>query len=273
VKRALILLAVPAVLQVSSASFEREGEGARIAALGGAGVALPGDPWGFLINPACSMPARARSIGFVHAPSSFGLRELSRSGFVCLESGALGSIAVSGIRFGFDLYRELSFGLSFGAEIAPGFRAGAAVHFFRITIQGYGSAWTLGTDVGLLWAPSGDVQIGFTATNVNAPAIGRAREKLPQTIGVGTVYAPFPGLLVVCDLVKDIRFPPELRFGIEYSPVEPVALRAGAGRDPSTFGGGLGIALDLLVLDYSVVRHEALGFTHRIGVTVRLGDD
>lgn len=268
-KGALILVLVP--VQLCTASFEREGEGARIAALGGAGLALPGDPWGLLLNPACSMRADVTCLAFVHVPSAFGLRELSRSGCIVVETGSLGSVAASGLTFGFDLYRELSFRISFGTAIAGGFRAGAALQYHRLAIQGYGSAGSLGADFGLLWSPSGEVQIGFSATNFNAPVIGRSRERLPQTIGVGAAYAPAPGLLVLCDLVKDIRFPPELRFGIEYSPAEPVALRAGAGRDPSTFGGGIGITLAPVVMDYSVVRHEALGFTHRFGLMIRLG--
>jgi hypothetical protein len=145
--------------------------------------------------------------------------------------------------------------------------------YYRLAIQGYGSASTLGVDLGFLWIPSRDVQIGFSGTNVNAPVIGRSRERLPQTIGVGGSYAPTPGLLILCDIVKDVRYPAELRLGIEYSPAAPVALRAGAGRDPATFGGGIGLNLYPFVIDYSVVRHQALGFTHRFGLTIRLGGD
>ncbi len=266
------LLAI-AAMQTSIASFEREGEGARIAAMGGAGVALPGDPWAFLLNPACSIRAEATYVAVVHVPSPFGLRELSRSGFLCVASAPFGTVAVSGMRFGFDLYRELGFRLAFGTELAPGFRAGAALEYYRLAIQGYGNAATFGADVGFLWIPSREFQIGFSGTNINAPAIGRSRERLPQTISVGGAYAPTPGLLVLCDVVKDIRFPAEVRFGIEYSLSVQVALRAGAGRDPSTFGGGVGVNLNPFLIDYAVVRHEALGFTHRFGLMIRLGDD
>ena len=269
--RVFVLLLLPA--QVCTASFEREGEGARIPALGGAGVGSSGDPWGILLNPACAMGAGVTCLAVVHAPATFGLRELRRSGFILVESGSWGSLAASGMKFGFDLYRELSFRASLGMVVTNGLRAGVALQYHRLAIPGYGSAGSVGTDIGLLWTPTGEVQIGFSATNVNAPVIGRSRERLPQIIGVGAAYAPAPGLLVLCDLVKDIRFPPELRFGIEYSPLEQLALRAGAGRDPSTFGGGIGITVAPLILDYSVVRHEALGFTHRIGLMIRLGDE
>ena len=266
----LLVLLAAAAEQSCTAAFEREAEGARTAALGGAGLALRGDPWGTLTNPGLSMRTQALAFGIVHAPSPFGLRELSRSGFLLVESFVFGSVAASGSRFGFDLYRELSFRLSFGTDIAPGLRAGAALNYYRLAIPDYGSASTFGGDLGLVWEASDDVAVGLSATNVNAPAIGRSKEKLPQTFGAGSAYAPFPGLILLLDLVKDIRFPLELRFGVEYSPLEALALRAGAGRDPSTFGCGVGVTLDPATVDYSFTRHEALGFTHRIGLTLRL---
>lgn len=266
-----VLLTI-AAMQRAPASFERVGEGPRISALGGAGVALSADPWVFQLNPGCAPPGEGVTLSLAHAPSPFGLRELSRSACICVFDLPCGAIAASGAKLGFDLYQELTFRLAFGSAIVTGFRLGGALTCYRLAIQGYGIAATLGVDVGLLWVPSHEIQIGFCGTNVNAPVIGRSRERLPQTISIGAAYSPGQGVLVLCDLVKDIRFPTELRFGIEYSPLKPISLRAGAGRDPSTYGGGVGIHLGLLTLDYAIVRHEALGLTHALGVTVRLGD-
>jgi hypothetical protein len=209
----------------------------------------------------------------MHEPSPFGLKELSRSGFAVACSPQCGTFAVTGITFGFDLYRETTLGLSFGREIAPALRAGAGLRFDLLSISGYGSAWTFAADVGIHWAVTEGVDVGLAARNVNAPSIGRSHEMLPRTFGVGAAYAPIHGMLVALDCVKDTRFPPEFHFGCEYSPLNALALRVGTGRNPASLGAGVGIAADPIVLNYAFEQHPALGVSHRIGFDLRLGSE
>lgn len=260
----LLLLAVP----YAHAAFERGGGLTPGPAT--ATVAVPGSAWTAFSNPAGLSSIEIRTLALSHTPGPFGLPDLSQSSLVYVEPLSFGGAALSVQRYGFDLYREISIGVSAAAHLENGWDAGLSMHYYSLAIAGYGSAGTVGFDAGMVLELAEDVRAGFAALNLNAPAIGSARERLPQVFALGLSYQPMRGVLLASDVVKDVGFPADLRFGIEFAPVTMLRLLAGAGTEPSSFRAGMEISYDPVGLAYAYTTHPDLGGTHHLSLLIAL---
>jgi hypothetical protein len=179
--------------------------------------------------------------------------------------------SISGVRYGFELYRELTFGAGCAVDCGRGVRAGVSLTFNSLSVAGYGRGSCLGLDAGVLWEIVPGLSIGASAQNLNTPSPGRSGENIPGTFGAGIAYAGPGTFLLACDLVQDPRFPSEVRLGAEITAAEFLTLRAGVSTDPSTCSAGLSLRFFPVVVEYAFTRHQELGYTHRFGLSLLLG--
>jgi len=256
----------------AQAAFEHLAQGSNSVAMGGASVAELGNPWAAFSNPGGLAALDGRILSLFYSPQPFGLKELARGSFSFVEPTTIGTFAASGSRYGFELYREVDIQASFGRMINDMFSAGMSVHYYHLSIERYGSAQAIGVDVGLLAHLTDQIRWGFAAFNVNAPTIGRAKEKLPQVFSTGVAYSPLPEITLAVDLEKDIRYPVELHAGVQYLLLDLLAARVGTTGNPSLLSAGLGIHLSIAQLDYAFADHEDLGPTHQVSLSLYLGE-
>ena len=268
----LSLILILLIVQPASAVFERTNQGSRAAAMGGALVALTGNEWSVFSNPAALRTIGGRTVSVFYAPQPFGLKELAHGAVSYIEPTSLGVFAASATRFGFELYRETRLSLSYSNEIGGVVKGGINLNHYSLSIQNYGSASTIGVDVGVLVDVSDEISWGFAAFNLNAPTIGSAKEKLPQVFSTGITFTPVREATLAASVVKDIHFPAELHIGVEYSLMEMIALRAGTTSDPNTLNAGLGIHYSFVKLDYALSSHNELGITHQFSLSLNLGE-
>lgn len=207
-----------------------------------------------------------------YVPQPFEIKELSHGAVSYVEPTSFGTFAVSGSRLGFELYRETRIAVSYGDEFVKTVKAGVNLNYYSVSIQNYGSAGTIGIDVGLLIDISDEICWGFAAFNLNAPKIGAAKEKLPQVFSTGITFAPVSEAIIAASIVKDVRFPAELHMGVEYSLLEMIALRAGTTSDPNTLNAGIGIKYSFAQFDYAFSSHGELGVTHQFSLSLKLGE-
>jgi hypothetical protein len=255
----------------SFAAFERQPESVRACGMGGAGSALSGNVWGALMNPASLAGTAERMVAVSTAPSPFGLEELRRTACAYTEPFGRLTASVTGIRYGYELYREVTLGAACGYDCGEGVRVGATVTLNSVSIAGYGRGSCAGLDAGVLWRIIPGLQLAASAANWNAPSPGKSRENIPRTFQAGIAYAPPGGFLVACDVAEDTRFPAEVRLGAELTVAEFLSLRAGVSTDPSGCSAGIGVHILPLDIEYAFSRHQELGFTHRFGLCLRLG--
>lgn len=179
-----------------------------------------------------------------------------------------GGVAVT--RTGFSLYREITatavVAKSFGGIVS----AGCNINYDHLSIAGYGSAFTIGIDVGATVQITDDVRWGFSLLNINRPTIGKEKDDLPQLYLTGATCDLLPTASVSFTIIKDVRYPASIRTGVRFSPLEFVDLRFGASSDPSRYFAGIGIHYSSVSIDYSVATHVELGLTHSIGVSLSL---
>jgi hypothetical protein len=234
-------------------------------------LAVPGFPWTAFSNPGGLPSIQTRTLALSHTPGPFGLTDLAQSALAYVEPLSFGAAGLTVQRYGFELYREISVGLSAAVRLEDGWDAGISVNYFSLAIAGYGSAGAVGVDAGMVLELSDDVRAGFAALNLNAPTIGQARERLPQVFSIGLCYQPMEEVLLAADLVKDLGFPPDLLVGIEFAPVTMVRLLAGSGTDPSSFRAGVEVHYDPVGVGYAWSTHPDLGGTHHFSLVIAPG--
>lgn len=250
------------------AGFEYREGGARAIALGGAYTGFADDGWSAFYNPAGLSQVGFPEAAVFYSPQPFAMPELRYLAFVLAYPTSVGTFGVSGRRFGFELYRETSFGLSYAAEVG-GLFVGANVNYHSVTIARYGNGGTFGMDVGMLVPVFQTLRWGVAATNINAPHIGTDGEKLPQVFTTGISYRPIPSLSFGLDYEKEIGFAGTPKFGCEYWVIDEVALRAGFVDEPTLYTMGMGVRYSFFQVDYGVTIHRVLGLTHQMSVTLR----
>lgn len=262
----LIFLPHPGV-----AAFERNLAGPGASGPAGAVVSVTGNPWMAIANPG-GLPFSLNALMSVsYIPQQFGLKELAHGSVSYIQPLPFGTIAFSGTSFGFQLYREVTLGLSYASRVTDDVGVGVTMNFYSLSIQNYGSARTAGLDAGVSMTMTDEIRWGIAATNVNSPRIGKAKERLPQTYTTGVSYSPFDATLVALDLVKDVRYPASVRVGIEYKVVSMLSIRAGTTTEPSSMHLGAGIGHEPFRLDYAFSSHPDLGGTHHFSLTLSIG--
>jgi hypothetical protein len=268
----LVLAARPASAQQA---LSMEG-GARVAALAGAGTALPGSAWGWG-NPAGSATLGERAVSF-YATQGFGLSELRLGAARYAEPTAWGTFAAGARTFGHDAYRETVFSLgyarSFQFGTSRGVQAGLTARYYRLSLgsrsdgASYGSAGALALSLGAQVRLLPRLTLGAAAANVNAARYADGAE-LAQTLAVGLAFRASDRLLVLADAFKDVDHALSGRAGLEFVPVEALAVRLGVAGAPARVTAGVGLRLSVLRARLAFERHRTLGWTPAAGLAVR----
>lgn len=253
-------------------AFERVTSSSRSVAMGGASIAATNQIACTTSNPSLVACPTCCVLSLEYVPQIFGLSELSQSSVTCSIPTSIGAFAFSGTTFGFDLYREVTLTATYACHVGDELMVGVSLDWYHLSIRDYGSAATIGADVGLVATLTEQIHWGFSARNVNAPAIGGEDERLPRVFSTGFTYQPAAEVTIALDLVKDILYPTELHIGTEYSILELLDVRCGTSSDPSTYSAGVGVRYSFFRLDYAFSNHEDLGMTHQCALSIFLGE-
>lgn len=251
--------------------FEHREIGSRSVALGGAVTALPGGVWASGGNVGSLWRLTRDEVSFTYSPQPFGLSELNSAGVAFAHRFPFGVTALSASRYGFELYREVMTSFSFATEVT-GVGVGTTLHYQSVAIQNYGSAGTIGLDLGVWASVTSQLSIGVSAHNLNAPTIGSAEEVLAEKFSIGFAYELPMNMIVVLDYQKEVGIQASTCFGTEYRVLDAFALRAGFREVPSLTTGGFGILYGAVKLDYAITHHSELGWTHRVTLTLNWGE-
>lgn len=259
----IVLVSVQCVLICGECS----GTVARAAGMANAYVAVAGDVWTLFHNVGGLSCLSKLQAGISYTPGLYNLSELSSASAAVGVPTPAGSFGCAVRKYGCTLYNEVTLGVSYASSVSD-FHFGVNCWYHNIHITGYGSAGTIILDAGFLVGVLPELDIGLTLRNINGSTIGRAREKLPHTIGSGISYRPVKNLTIAVDLEKETMFPAAFRCGIEYFVVNMCALRAGISNESAHYSGGIGIRASLFQFDYGVTVHRSLGLTHIVSITL-----
>lgn len=242
----------------------------RVLALAGASAAMSDGAWSAMTNPAAtaSLPWSCE----VHAaPAPFGLAELRTAGaIVTMPMGRVGGmpagVGCAIAMTGFDLYREVGTQVIAGVLTGP-LRWGVALGGNFVTIAGYGSDGVLTIDAGVQADCGAGVTVGARGRGLNGPRHGATSNvRPPPDIAVGVLWRPDTLFSVAGDATYERGGSAGWRFGMSWTPVAEVTLRAGIAGEPSRAAMGLGLRLGRLALDLAASAHPDLGWTQSVGV-------
>ena len=268
-----IIFALSIVLIISLQSFPQYNPGARQISMANSDVALANDVFSLFSNPAGLAQLNWREVGVYYSPAPFGLTELSNGYVAYHEPFSFGSLALGGMTYGFDLYRESKVLLGYSYNYDNIFFAGVALNYHNYSIKNYGSTGVFYFNLGGLVYILDELRWGFLVTNINKASVADIDDQIPMVLSTGFSFDILDNFSLNFALEKDIRYNPSVQFGIDYDLIEYLSLRVGASNEPSRFTAGLGINYSIFSLDYAFFTHPDLGLTHQAGIILSFGKE
>lgn len=260
------------ILCIATAFFSKAGNenlplGARSSGMGNASVSLS-DVWSAHHNQAGLGFLRDFSAG-AYYENRFLIKELSIKGGVAALPVKGGTFGLCISNFGYSLYHENKYSLSFAKAFGDKLSAGIAMDYLTTKIgEGYGSKGVLAAEFGIQAKPLKGLTIGAHVFNpTRAKLADYNNERLPTVIRFGGDYNFSDKVKVAVETEKDIAQKAIFKAGIEYKPVKELYLRAGIGTNPTLTSFGFGLNLKSIQIDVSANYHQTLGFSPQIGLT------
>lgn len=245
--------------------------GAKQISLSHSDVALANDVFSLFTNPAGLSQINWREVGIYYSPAPFGLSELANGYAAYLEPFEFGSVAIGGMSYGYELYREAKVSVGYSYNYNNVFFIGLSFNYHSFSIQNYGSTGAVYFNLGGLAYITNDLRWGFAVDNLNRASLADADDQIPMIFNTGFSYNVINSLSFNLALEKDIRYNPSVKVGIDYDIIEYLSLRIGTANEPAKFSFGIGINYSMFNLDYALFSHPDLGLTHQAGIILSFG--
>lgn len=251
----------------SQAWNENNPIGSRSSGMGNASVSF-GDVWSAHHNQAGLGFVRDISAG-AYYENRFLLKEISVKGGVVALPIKAGTFGLTISNFGYSLYNENKYSLSFAKTFGDKLSFGLAMDYLTTKIaEGYGSKGVLAGEFGIQAKPLKGLTIGAHVFNPTRSKIADYNdERLPTIIRFGGDYSFSDKVTVAVETEKDMAQKAIFKAGIEYKPVKELYLRVGVGTNPTLTSFGFGINLKNFKIDVSGNYHQTLGISPQLGLT------
>jgi hypothetical protein len=256
---------------VNVLALENHPIGARSLGLSHASVSFS-DVWGTFHNQAGIAGLEGFSAGFFYE-SRFGVDLLSLSaGSVVLPVGE-GAFGLSFFQFGSGVFKENKYALAYARRLSEKWSAGIQLDYLTQTFPENARAKGFATvEGGVLFQPSEKLHLGAHVFNpvkggIEAPA---GKVEMPVIFRAGGHYRFDEMVLVAFEAEKDNQSPALLKSGIEFLPVENLALRFGVSGKPFKYTAGVGYKTGNLSADLGFSYHGNLGITPSVSVQIHL---
>lgn len=256
---------------VSFSAYSQYNPGAKQISLSNSDVALSNDVFSLFNNPAGLAQMNWREIGVYYSPAPFGLSELANGYAVYNEPTSIGSFAIGGMSYGFELYRESKISLGYSYNYLNSYFVGLTLNYQTISIQNYGDDGALSLNLGMLAYIANNFRLGFSIQNINRATFGSEKDQIPMILNTGLSYDVADELTLNFAVEKDIKYKSSFQFGINYDLIDYLSLRIGFSNEPSKYSAGIGINYSLFSLDYAMFTHNDLGLTHQAGIIISFG--
>ena len=258
---------------ITFSAYSQYNPGAKQISLSNSDVALSNDVFCLFNNPAGLSQMNWREVGIYYSPAPFGLSELANGYTAYHEPTSIGSFAVGGMTYGFDLYRESKIILGYSYNYQNKFFAGIALNYQIVSIKNYGNDGAFSINFGGLAYISNNFRMGFSVQNINRASFGNEEDQIPMILNSGLSYDVVDELIINFAVEKDIKYKPSIQFGLNYNIIEYLSIRTGFANEPSKYSAGVGINYSFFNLDYAIFTHNDLGLTHQAGVIISFGRD
>lgn len=252
----------------TSVSLGQMNPGAKQISMSNSDVALSDDVFSIFNNPAGLAQLDWRELGLYYSPAPFGLNELANGYIAYGEPLGFGTAGIGAMTYGFELYRESRFLLSFSTLYQNKFFAGISFNYHIVSVRGYGDKSVFYLNAGSLGYLTNELRIGFCIQNINQASFISNEDQIPILLNAGLSYTINDYLSLNFAIEKDIRYNASIKSGINYDIIENLSLRIGFANEPAEFSCGIGIHLSYFNFDYAIFTHPDLGLTHQAGIII-----
>jgi hypothetical protein len=241
--------------------------GARSAGMGNASVSLS-DVWSAHQNQAGLGFVRNISCG-AYYENKFLLKELGLKACVAAIPVKGGTFGIEFSNFGYSLYSENKYSVSFAKAFGDKFSIGIAMDYLNTKIaEGYGSKGVAAAEIGLQAKPLKGLTIGVHVFNpTHTKFVDYNNERVPTIFRLGGNYNFSDKVILAIETEKDISQKAIFKAGVEYKVVKEFYLRAGICTNPTLNSFGFGMNLKNFKIDFSTNCHQTLGFSPQFGLT------
>jgi hypothetical protein len=273
-KKLYTILFVSGFALFSKAGNEDFPIGARSSAMGNASVSLS-DVWSAHHNQAGLGFERNVSAG-VYYENRFLLKELSVKGAVVAVPVKGGTFGLCVTSFGYSLYNENKYSLSFAKAFGDKLSAGIALDYLttKIAATDASSAANKGVpvaEVGIQAKPMKGLTFGAHVFNpTRSKQADYNHERVPTIIRLGGDYNFSDKVILAIETEKDIAKKAIFKAGLEYRAVKEFYIRAGIATNPTLSSFGFGLNLKNFKIDFSASYHQILGFSPQLSLTYSL---
>ena len=264
-----VILFILIILNLEAA--ENYPAGARARAMSNAFVSLS-DTWNTFHNQAGLAGLEDFSAGFFYE-SRFMVDELSFAAASLVIPIKAGTFGFSFSQFGKGTYKEHKAGLAFSKRLTKKLNAGLQLDYLSQQYPENENAAGFATfEVGVVYAATNDLIFGAHVFNPIQGGIKTPEglQKMPVVFRVGGHYQ-FPKMvLLILETEKNGENPLVFKSGIEFSPVEYLALRFGVSGKPINYTAGIGFKTGKVTTDIGFSYHGNLGLTPSVSIQINL---
>ena len=265
--RGLFLIALLISTQCLYAGGFFGSKGPESRSLGGASLTLA-NAWSGLNNQAMLADLSKLQIG-ASVTSLYSISQLTEthvSAAIPIEKA--GAIALSVTHFGItDLYTQQKFGLGFGRNFGPNFKAGLQFSALRLDLANYGQKWLLLPELGIVATPSESLSLGFHVFNpFGADLADFTAESIPIMLRVGGKYTISDELSFYGEVSSSTDQDARLHMGLAYQLNDKIALRTGFSTRALVSSFGMQLNLKKIQIHLAFAYHQSLGSTPELGM-------
>jgi len=240
--------------------------GARISALGGAGVAIR-DTWSVQKNQAGLSGALTPMIAFNYEKRLQNGEVTAQSAMISLPVKTT-TLAVSFQQYGFSAYNHQKYSFGLSRQLGPAVSVGIGFNYNQIRIAGYGSSHIVTADAGFQYKVNKRLEFGAHISNpANSQFADNSNVAVPVSLAIGAACSFSDKVMVTTEVEKALEFNTSLKLGIEYNLVKWIALRGGISSAPFRQYGGLGINFQRLRFDSTFSSDITTGFSPQAGLS------
>jgi len=221
------------------------------------------DVWSIYNNPGAFGTLEKTTLGFSYE-NRFLLKELSSQSLVFgLHTKKSGNFGIHFQQYGFNLYREMNGGFTYGMKLFDNFSAGISINYHGVFLaENYGSKSTVSAGLGLLYSLNEKFKLGMRVQNISrAKLVEFDDERLPTNFSLGFLYQISKKTLLTFEAEKDLIHNVNFKGGLEIQAHEILILRLGVNSYPFQSAFGLSLKLKKFQFDFATKWHTTLGLS------------
>jgi hypothetical protein len=203
--------------------------------------------------------------------NNFAVNELRTNAIVLKSSFKNYNFGLGITRFGFDLYNESNYMLSFALPLSKEFSLGIHGNIFQIVFGDvYGRKTYFDAGISGNYIKKNGLRLGFSIYNLRQNQITDYQiQRISSIYKIGLGYELDSRVILAFETEKHSYTKALYKFGADLKVLENVYLRLGFITEPMTITAGAGFKYKVLNFDFGTDYHPYFGYTPKLALSAQ----